>query len=120
RARAATTGRGCAGAGAGAGAGASTAGARAIACAFRSQVAGAVARQRVVGVLAAVAVHRIFVPANAAASGARVALLRGARLLALQLFVKLLDRSCQPAVDLGTLLGGRACRRLGLSRARTT
>src|SRR5690606_31981383 len=77
----------------GAGARAATAGARA----FRAQIASPVARQRAIGVLAAIAIHRFFVTGEAAAGRARVALLRGPRLLALQLFIKLLDRGCEPA-----------------------
>src|SRR5690606_20650828 len=100
------------------------AGAIASACAapsaFGAQVAGPVARQCVVGPVAAVAIHGVFsVGARAAACRPCIALLRGLGLLALQLCVELLDRGRETAIDLGALLGGRACRCLGLRRAGT-
>src|SRR5690606_10455444 len=94
--------------------------ARAAISAFGTQVAGAVARQCVVGLVAAIAVHGLFsVGARAAARCPCIALLRGLGLLALQLGIELLDRRRQTAVNLGALLRGRACRCLGLRRAGT-
>src|SRR5690606_10020412 len=85
---------------------------------FGTQVAGPVARQCVVGPVAAVAIHGVFgVGARAAARRPRIALLRGLSLLALQLCVELLDRGREAAIDLGALFGGSACRCLGLRRA---
>src|SRR5690606_20421143 len=90
----------------------------AAASAFGAQVAGPVARQCVVGPVAAVAIHGVFgVGARAAARRPRIALLRGLSLLALQLCVELLDRGREAAIDLGALFGGSACRCLGLRRA---